>query len=100
MVGKKMASPYVLGLINALHDIFTSLWIGGLAFMIIILIPVVRKFFEEKEQGELFLTKIQKRLKIMAVISMIGLVATGGFMSRQAAAKGILAARGYRMWHF
>jgi len=86
-----MASPYILGLINALHDLFTALWIGGLAFMIIILIPVVRKFFEEQEQGEKFLAIIQKRIKIVAVVSMIGLMATGIFMSRQAITKGILA---------
>lgn len=85
-----MASPYLFGIINAMHDLFTALWIGGLAFMMLILIPVVKKFFEEKEQGEQFLTKIQRRLKIIAVISIVGLTVTGILMSRQAATKGIL----------
>ncbi len=87
-----MASPYILpGIISALHNLFTSLWIGGLAFMIVILIPVVMKFFEEKEQGEQFLAKVQNRLKILAVISMVGLMVTGILMSRFAFTKGYYA---------
>jgi len=78
-----MAVPYILpGIISALHNLFTSLWIGGLAFMIAILIPVVMKFFEDKEQGEQFLGKVQTRLKIIAVISIVGLMVTGILMSR------------------
>ena len=78
-----MAAPYILpGIISALHNLFTSLWIGGLAFMIAILIPVVMKFFEDKEQGEQFLGKVQTRLKIIAVISIVGLMVTGALMSR------------------
>ncbi len=84
-----MVAPYILpGIISAMHNLFTSLWIGGLAFMIAILIPVVMKFFEEKEQGEQFLAKVQRRLKIIAVISIVGLTVTGILMSR-------LAAKGY-----
>lgn len=73
-----------------MHDLFTSLWIGGLVFMVVILIPTIRKFFEEKEQGELFLSKIQRRLKIVVIISMLGLMITGILMSKQAITKGIL----------
>ncbi|MHA1309157.1 MAG: hypothetical protein ACTSQN_17955 [Candidatus Heimdallarchaeota archaeon] len=84
--------PYILpGIISAMHNLFTSLWIGGLAFMIAILIPVVMKFFEEKEQGEQFLAKVQNRLKIIAVISIVGLTVTGILMSRLALTKGYYA---------
>ncbi|MHA1124368.1 MAG: hypothetical protein ACTSO7_08915 [Candidatus Heimdallarchaeota archaeon] len=87
-----MAAPYILpGIISALHDLFTSLWIGGLAFMLVILIPLVRKFFEDREQGEEFLSKVQIRLKVLAVLSIIGLIVTGILMSRQAALHGALA---------
>ena len=86
-----MANPYLFGLINAMQDLFTALWIGGLAFMIIILIPAVRKFFEEKEQGEQFMSKIQIRLKIVVVISIVGLMVSGKLMTSQAITAGILA---------
>ncbi|MHA1221001.1 MAG: hypothetical protein ACTSQB_04640, partial [Candidatus Heimdallarchaeota archaeon] len=82
-----MASPYIFGIINAMHDLFTALWIGGLAFMVVILTPVVRKYFEEKSVQNDFLTKTQKRLKIIAYISMVGLTVTGILMSRQALTK-------------
>ena len=87
-----MAAPYILpGIISAMHNLFTSLWIGGLAFMIAILIPVVMKFFEDKEQGEQFLAKVQRRLKIIAVISIVGLTVTGILMSNLAFNKGYYA---------
>lgn len=86
-----MVAPYIIpGIISALHDLFTSLWIGGLAFMIVILIPTVMKFFEDKEKGEEFISKIQIRIKIVAVISIIGLIVTGILMSRQAILHGAL----------
>ncbi len=82
-----MASPIIFGLINFLHDLFTSLWIGGLAFMVLILMPVVRKYFEDKKEGEAFQEKAQKRLKIIVYISMVGLIVTGILMSNQALTK-------------
>ena len=82
-----MASPVLFGMINFLHDFFTALWIGGLAFTVIILMPVVKKYFEEAREGEQFLNKAQKRLKIIIYISMVGLTVTGILMSRQALTK-------------
>lgn len=76
-----MAFPIVPGMINFLHDLFTSLWIGGLAFMVLILMPVVRKYFEDKKEGEAFQEKAQNRLKIVVYISMVGLIVTGILMS-------------------
>ena len=55
--------------------------------MVIILVPVVRKYFEEKSEGEAFLNKAQKRMKIIAYISMVGLTVTGILMSNQALTK-------------
>ncbi len=84
-----MASPVLFGMINFLHDFFTALWIGGLAFTVLILMPVVKKYFEEVREGEQFLNKTQKRLKIIVYISMVGLAVTGILMSRQALTKHI-----------
>ncbi len=82
-----MASPIIFGLINFLHDLFTSLWIGGLAFMVLILVPVVQKYFEDKKEGLAFQKKAEKRLNIVVYISMVGLMVTGILMSTQALAK-------------
>jgi len=82
-----MTSPVIFGMINFLHDLFTALWIGGLAFMVIILMPVVKKYFQEKGEADRFMTKAQKRLKIVVYISIIGLIVTGILLSKQALTK-------------
>ncbi len=86
-ITNKMASPILFGIMNFLHDLFTALWIGGLAFMVIILTPVVRKYFEEKGEADRFMNKAQKRLKIVVYISIIGLIVTGILLSKQAMTK-------------
>lgn len=71
------AKVLIPGMIIFLHDMFTALWIGGLGFMAIVLIPGIRQSGLEKPQIKKTLQMIRKRFKWIVVTSIIGLFVTG-----------------------
>lgn len=79
-----MANPAIFGLITALHDLFTAIWIGGLIFMALILIPSILKLKGRNPESEQLILSIGKRLRYFVYVSIVGLIATGILLSRQA----------------
>ena len=73
----------VPGLIIFLHDMFTALWIGGLGFMAIVLIPGIRQSGLEKPQIMKTLQMIRKKFRWIVLISIIGLFVTGVFLTNR-----------------
>ncbi|MBT3273537.1 MAG: hypothetical protein HN368_10295 [Spirochaetales bacterium] len=65
------------GIIIFFHNMFTALWIGGLGFMAIVLLPGIRKSGLEKPQIQKTLKAIKKRFRIIVFISIAGLAITG-----------------------
>ena len=77
------AKILIPGLIIFLHDMFTALWIGGLGFMAIVLIPGIHKTGLEKPQIQKTLQVIRKKFRPVVLISIIGLFITGMFLTRR-----------------
>lgn len=81
-----MQKQIVFGVIRALHDLFTAMWIGGLLTTALTFMPVFKSLKDKiKGLGEL-LSAYQKRLGTIALISIVGLWITGIFLSRQSPA--------------
>jgi len=64
-----------------LHNVFTATWIGGLLLMVLVILPGLKKNPNIKEP-KVAVRSVQKRLSVVAIISMVGLAATGMLMSR------------------
>jgi uncharacterized membrane protein len=79
-----MANPVIFGIITALHDLFTAIWIGGLIFMGVILIPSILKLKGKTPEGQKIIDMIGKRLRYFVYVSIIGLIVTGILLSKQA----------------
>jgi len=71
------------GLIIFLHDMFTALWIGGLGFMAIVLIPGIKQTGLEKPQMQQTLQVFRKKFRPVVLVSIIGLFITGMFLTRR-----------------
>jgi len=81
-----MPRQVVFALVTFFHDLFTVIWIGGLLTMGVILLPSVRKVLGKGEQTKALMDSIQRRLRILVVISIVGLLITGALLSRRAPA--------------
>lgn len=79
-----MANPAIFGIITALHDLFTAIWIGGLVLMGLIILPSVMKLKGRTPEGEQIILAIGKRLRYFVYVSIVGLIVTGVLMSKQA----------------
>ena len=78
-----MPNLVIFGVIKSLHDIFTALWIGGIWVTLIIFLPTLRKTLVRDETSLQINRAYQNRLRIAAVISMVGLWITGLLLGRQ-----------------
>jgi uncharacterized membrane protein len=78
-----MPNLVIFGVIKSLHDIFTALWIGGIWVTLIIFLPTLRKTLGRDEKSLQINRAYQNRLRIAAVISMVGLWITGLLLGRQ-----------------
>ena len=63
---------------------FTALWIGGLGFMAIVLIPGIHRTGLEKPQIQKTLQILRKRFRPVVLVSIIGLFITGLILTRRA----------------
>ncbi len=70
-------------LVSFLHNLFTVLWIGGMIIMGFVLIPLIRKMMPNPQERKAFLWELKKRLRIVILICIIGLFATGLLMTRR-----------------
>lgn len=78
-----MSNLLIPTLIRSLHNIFTSIWIGGMLFMILTLLPVIRRVIADKNiQGEL-ITQVLIRQSRWIYLGIFVLLISGLLLSRQ-----------------
>jgi putative copper export protein len=76
----------IFAIVTFLHDLFTVLWIGGLATLAIVVVPAARQVFGTKGETRKLMRSMQQRLSWVVYVSMIGLVVTGFLLSRRSPA--------------
>ncbi len=72
-----MANVFVFGLVKALHDLATAIWIGGLIQLSFVVLPVFRSRLRENKELKPLLMELQNRLSLLVLISIPILVVTG-----------------------
>lgn len=78
-----MSNLLIPTLIRSLHNIFTSIWIGGMLFMILTLLPVIRRVIADKNiQGEL-ITQVLICQSRWIYLGIFVLLISGLLLSRQ-----------------
>jgi uncharacterized membrane protein len=70
------------GLIIFFHDFFTVVWVGGLAMMVLTLLPTVRKAIGKTPQAQEFMMAILKRHSVWVYVSIVGLFISGMLMAK------------------
>jgi putative copper export protein len=79
-----MEGKWILfGLVKALHDILTAVWVGGIFVTAAAIMPAIKSAGGLKENFISLLISYQKRISILAIISMAGLWLTGTLLGRQ-----------------
>lgn len=81
-----MPKQIIFGTIKSLHDLFTAFWIGGLLTTTLTFLPVVKGITDKSGSFKKMMPAYHRRLRIIALVSMVGLWATGLFLSRQSTA--------------
>jgi len=72
----------VFGLISFLHNTFTVVWIGGLAIMVLTLLPTVKKTIIDNTLAKEFMKAVVTRQRKWVYISIVGLFITGFLMGK------------------
>ncbi len=72
----------ILGSVTFLHDLFTAIWIGGLVFLSISLIPVSKKDLGDGMQTNKLMDAILKTHSPYVYASILGLFITGIIQAR------------------
>jgi len=72
-----LANVIVYGLVKALHDLATVLWIGGLIQLSFVILPTFRSRLKENEDLRPLLMDVQRRISLLVGISIPILVITG-----------------------
>ncbi len=78
-----MEKIIMFGVIKSLHDLFTALWIGGLLTTAISFMPVLKKNDGKSPESKSILIGYQRRLRIVFLISVIGLWITGILLGKR-----------------
>lgn len=81
-----MQTQLVFGIIKSLHDLFTAFWIGGLLTTAIAFMPAIKQSSNNRSALSGIRKAYHNTLRIIALISIIGLWITGMLLSRQSAA--------------
>jgi len=88
-------------LVIFLHDLFTVLWIGGILFMALVMMPALRAARAGAPAGAgtpaagregplaILARTAQVRLGVVSIVSLVGLVVTGLLLSRQNGSPGV-----------
>lgn len=72
----------IMGLVRFLHQFFTVVWIGGLAFMVLTLIPTLKNEFGKTPQTQKIMNAITRKQRIWVYISIVGLFFTGMMLGK------------------
>lgn len=85
------ANPLALGLVYALHMLATVIWIGGLLYQSLFLLPEVQRI-KEPELSHALLERLRTRFQPIAWLSLTVLIGTGLIqMAANANYEGLLA---------
>lgn len=79
-----MPNPYVPALVTFLHDLFTAAWIGGMISLGLVTLPALRGALGPGPQVQGLGQAIYRRLRVVARVSIVGLLVTGLLLSRRA----------------
>lgn len=80
-----MALPIIVStLINFLHELFTVIWIGGMLLLVLVIMPILKKQFEEDKFNQIN-KMIKKRLSIFTYVAIVVLMVTGLLLTNQSA---------------
>jgi putative copper export protein len=77
-----MQNLIIPSVVRSLHNIFTSIWIGGMLVMVITFLPTIRKEIKDMELQGSVIDKIMSRHSKWVYIGVIVLAGTGMLMSR------------------
>jgi uncharacterized membrane protein len=72
-----VTNVFVFGLVIALDDLATAIWIGGLIQLSFVVLPVFRGRLRENREVKPLLMELQNRLSLLVLISIPILVVTG-----------------------
>ena len=72
----------VFTLVGFLHNFFTVVWIGGLAFMILTFFPSAKKSIGKSPQAKDLVTQITQQHRVWVYISIVGLFVTGMLLGK------------------
>jgi len=81
-----MPQQIVFGIIRALHDLFTAMWIGGLLTTALSFMPVFKESRDKIKGLVVLLDGYQRKLANYVLISIVGLWITGLLLSKQSPA--------------
>jgi len=71
-----MGNLVIVSVMKSLHDIFSIVWIGSLFFLSFIIIPVVKRKFDKKDEMKV-MNNIFDRLSFFIFVAIIFLIITG-----------------------
>jgi uncharacterized membrane protein len=74
---------FVFAGVTFLHDLFTAVWIGGLIATGIAVLPAAKSLFGLSFQTRQLMRAVQRRLRVLVYVSIVGLIITGALMSRR-----------------
>jgi uncharacterized membrane protein len=66
-----------------LHDVFTVIWIGGLSFMILVMVPALKKSGQDSQLLPKVTRIVMARFKWFVITSVIVLMVTGMLLSKR-----------------
>ncbi len=64
-----------------LHEIFTILWIGGMSVLLMAILPALKTVFPDKKIRKPVIDQIQRKLSVIALTSITGMIITGLLMT-------------------
>jgi uncharacterized membrane protein len=73
----------ISALVVFLHDFFTVVWIGGLAFMVLVMVPALKKGGQEKSLILQISKSVMRRFRGFVIVSIVVLTVTGVLLSKQ-----------------
>jgi putative copper export protein len=77
-----MQNLIIPSIVRSLHNIFTSIWIGGMLVMVITFLPTIRKEIKDMELQGSVIDKIMSRHSRWVYFGVAVLAATGMLMAR------------------
>ena len=77
-----MQNIIIPSVVRSLHNIFTSIWIGGMLVMVITFLPTIRKEIKDMELQGSVIDKIMSRHSKWVYFGVVFLAASGMLMAR------------------